>query len=171
MFETHDEILALQALIERSFDRAGSHLLSIVTPERRLTARQTIIYLQGIRHIAVATVSPRGEPRVSPVDGHFLRGRFYFGTTESSQRVRHLRRNPAISVSHFVEDKVGVTVHGHATILNKGEAEADWVDSYWTEVYGSSAFGLAPDVVFVRVEPDTMITYAPEPDQFQSIKP
>ncbi|HLF75964.1 MAG TPA: pyridoxamine 5'-phosphate oxidase family protein [Dehalococcoidia bacterium] len=70
-------------------------------------------------------MSSKGEPRVSPVDGHFLRGRFYFGTEGASIRIRHLRRNPSISISHFVGDDVAITIHGRAVLLQKGDPEAD----------------------------------------------
>jgi hypothetical protein len=47
-----------------------------VKPERRLNARQVVRYLQGIKHVAFATVNERGEPRVAPLDGVFIHGRF-----------------------------------------------------------------------------------------------
>ena len=76
MHETEAQIRELQTIIDRSFAAAGKHLVSIISEDKRLNARQLVEYLQGTKHIAVATVSSRGEPRVSPVDGHFLRGRF-----------------------------------------------------------------------------------------------
>ena len=80
VYETEDELAALQALLDRSYAAAGGHTRSIITPERRLNARQLVRYLQDTKHIVVGTVTSKGEPRVAPVDGHFLHGRFYFGT-------------------------------------------------------------------------------------------
>jgi hypothetical protein len=65
VYETPQELEELQALIDRSFAGAGPHLLRIMKPERRLTARQVVRYLDGIKHISLATVTARGEPRVA----------------------------------------------------------------------------------------------------------
>jgi uncharacterized pyridoxamine 5'-phosphate oxidase family protein len=166
MLETEAQIQELQELIDRSFARAGRHLVSIISEDKRLNARQVVEYLQGTKHIAVATVSSRGEPRVSPVDGHFLRGRFYFGTEGGSVRVRHLRRNPAISATHFVGDDVAITIHGQAVLLEKGNPEADELAELYERVYGSNPYTWGSDIVFVRVDPESIITYAPDPSKF-----
>ena len=67
MLESEDEIRELQALIDRTFAQANPHLAAIVKPERRLTARQVVRYLQGTK-VALGTVNERGEPRVAPLD-------------------------------------------------------------------------------------------------------
>src|SRR3989304_2064956 len=92
MHETEEQIAALQAILDRSFERAGVHTLSIIRPERRLNARQLVKYLEGMKHIVVGTVTSRGEPRVAPVDGQFLRGGFWFGTDGRAGRIRPFRR-------------------------------------------------------------------------------
>ena len=61
----------LQALLDRSYASAGSHLLAIHTPERRLSAEQICARLTGMRLLALATVSADGRPLVGPVDGIF----------------------------------------------------------------------------------------------------
>lgn len=137
MHESPDEIAALQELLDRSYERAGSHLRSIITPERRLSAEQVVAYLQGTKHVAMATVTADGRPRVGPVDAVFLNARFTCGTAASSMRVRHLRRNPAVSVTHMVGDEVAITVHGTARLLEPGTEEAVAVAADWAEVYGS----------------------------------
>jgi hypothetical protein len=166
MHETADEIEALQDLLDRSYARSGGHLQSIVTGDKRLNARQVVRYLEGVKHIAVATVSSKGEPRVSPVDGHFLHGHFYFGTEGSSLRIRHLRRNPAVSATHVVGDDVGITVHGRAVLLSKGEPEADTLADLYTRIYGSNPYEWGNDIVFARIDADSMITYAPHPEKY-----
>jgi hypothetical protein len=153
MQETPEQIQALQALIDKSFAAAGAHLLSIVSEDKRLNARQVVEYLQGTKHIAVATVSSTGEPRVSPVDGHFLRGRFYFGTEGASIRIRHLRRNAAISISHVVGDDVAITIHGRAVLLQKGDPEADELAALYTRVYGSDPYTWGTDDDHLRAQP------------------
>jgi len=122
--------------------------------------------LQGTKHIAVPTLSSRAEPRVSPVDGHFLCGRFDLGTEAGSIRVRHLRRNPSISISHFIGDDVAITVHGRAALLEKGHPEADELAALYERVYGSNPYTWGTDVVLVRVDPESIITYAPDPSKF-----
>jgi hypothetical protein len=47
MFESEADVRELQALIDRTMARANPHLSEIVKPERRLTARQVVRYLQG----------------------------------------------------------------------------------------------------------------------------
>ena len=81
-------------------------------------------------------------------------------------RIRHLRRRPAVSLTHYVGDEVAIVVHGRATIIGREQPEAGWIDEVWAGIYGGSAFDLAPDVVFARVEPAMMLAYAPEPAAF-----
>lgn len=57
MDETDDDLLRLQEMLDRTLARANPHLTSIVSPERRLSARQIVRYLQGTKHVAFATVN------------------------------------------------------------------------------------------------------------------
>lgn len=77
-------------------------------------AGQTATVLQGMRTLSVVTVTARGEPRISAVDGHFLHARFVFTTAGSAAKARQLRARPAVSVAHVVGDDLGVFVHGRA---------------------------------------------------------
>ena len=86
MRETAEEVQWLQALMDATHARANAHMAAIVKPERRLSAAQVVAYLQGLKHVAFGTVNARGEPRVSPLDGHFVHGRF----TLSTGRDRHV---------------------------------------------------------------------------------
>src|SRR5690242_20668305 len=117
MLESGDDVRELQALLDRTFARANAHLASIVSPERRLNARQVVRYLQGTKHLAFATVNRRGEPRVAPLDGVFIRGRFTVSTGGRAARLRHLRANSACSAAHMDGDAVGIVAHGHAEII------------------------------------------------------
>ncbi len=49
--------------------------------------------------MALATVTAKGEPRVAPLDGLFIRGRFHVGTGGAAARVRHLLRQPKVSLT------------------------------------------------------------------------
>src|SRR5437899_2516133 len=106
MYETDAQIDWLQDLLDRSHAAGSRQLQSILTSERRLTARQLVNYLQGTKHLALATVTAKGEPRISPVDGVFLWGRFTFGSSADSARMTHLRRRPAVSATHFIGDEI-----------------------------------------------------------------
>jgi hypothetical protein len=166
VYETSDDLAWLQALIDRTLERANPHLLAIVKPERRLTAHQVVTYLQGTKHVAFATVNERGEPRVAPLDGVFVRGRFTVSTGARAARLRHLRANPACSAVHVVGDDIAVVAHGHATILEEGDPGVDELDRIWTEIYGSSPFSWGTGVVFMRVEPTSLWAYAFHPENF-----
>lgn len=74
MQETQSDLSALQQLLDRSYQAAGTHLLGVHTPDRRLTAQQVADRLTGICLLAVATVSADHRPIVGPVDGIFYRG-------------------------------------------------------------------------------------------------
>jgi uncharacterized pyridoxamine 5'-phosphate oxidase family protein len=53
-------------------------------------------FLQGTKHVAFATVNDRGEPRVAPLDGVFIRGRLTVSTGGEAARLRHLRANNGV---------------------------------------------------------------------------
>jgi uncharacterized pyridoxamine 5'-phosphate oxidase family protein len=166
MFESEDEVHELQALIDRTFAAANPHLAGIVKPSRRLNARQVVRYLQGTKHVAFATVNEHGEPRVAPLDGVFIHGRFTVSTGGSAARLRHLRANPACSAAHMDGDVVGIVVHGHATIIGRDDDGVDEIEPVWRDIYESSPFEWGEGVVFMRIEPTSMWTYAFHPENF-----
>src|ERR1700722_12103260 len=100
MYETPDDLVVLQGLLDRSADSAGPHLRSIITPERRLTADEVCARLTGMSLLALATVTADGRPLVGPVDGVFYRGCFYFGSSPDSVRFRHIRHRPQVSATY-----------------------------------------------------------------------
>ena len=166
MFETEDDLRKLQALIDRTFASANPHLAKIVKPERRLTAQQVVRYLQGTKHVAFATVNERGEPRVAPLDGVFIRGRFTVSTGGRAARLRHLRANPACSATHVDGDTIGIVVNGHATVIGAGDEGVDEIEPVWRDVYGSSPFEWGEGVVLMRIETTSMWAYAFHPENF-----
>ncbi len=166
MFETEAEIEELDGLLDRTLAHANKHLTAIVKPERRLKARQVVRYLQGTKHVAFATVNERGEPRVAPLDGVFVHGRFTVSTGGEAARLRHLRANSACSAAHMDGDTVGIVVHGHATIIGRADPAAREIEPVWREIYGSSPFGWGDGVVFMRIEPTSMWAYAFHPENF-----
>jgi uncharacterized pyridoxamine 5'-phosphate oxidase family protein len=166
MFESEDDVRELQALIDQTFARANPHLVNIVKPERRLDARQVVRYLQGTKHVAFATVNERGEPRVAPLDGVFIKGRLTVSTGGRAARLRHLRANAACSAAHIDGDTIGIVVHGHATIIGRDDDGVEEIEPVWRDIYGSSPFEWGEGVVFMRIEPTSMWTYAFHPESF-----
>ena len=124
MHETPDELTALDRLLTESLHRSTEHLRSIVTEgERTLDAAETCRCSTGMRTLSLATVTARGEPRISGVDGHFLHARWVFTTSGTSAKVRHLRSRPAVSVAHLVGDDLGVFCHGQVEELTEDHPE------------------------------------------------
>ena len=64
MHETTEDVQELQALLDRSFEAAGDHLRSIITPERRVTAAHLVERLSGMRLLSLATVTVSASPSV-----------------------------------------------------------------------------------------------------------
>ncbi|MEX2394141.1 MAG: pyridoxamine 5'-phosphate oxidase family protein, partial [Actinomycetota bacterium] len=136
MYETPDDLDRMQALLEESYANAGAHLLSIHTPNWRMSAEAIVETLQGMCILNLATVNSKGEPVVGAVDGLFYRGRFYFGSGRDSMRAKHIRRNPAVSASHTRGVELAVTIHGLAVELDKSSPESKRFGEYVAEVYG-----------------------------------
>jgi hypothetical protein len=90
--ETPEDPAALRALLDRSFEQAGPHLLSIIRPDRRLGPEELSARLTGVCILALATATADCRPLVGPVDGIFYRGAFHFSSSPQSVRLRHIRR-------------------------------------------------------------------------------
>ena len=163
MRETPEELDELQALLDASLSRSTAHLRSIIAG-RTVTAAQLTQILSGMCTLALSTVTAKGEPRISGVDGHFLRGKWHFGTAPSAAKARHLAARPAASVAHMRGEDLGVFTHGTVEILNPGDARpaADWPEllAYFRDFYGDDAFDWDNDVVFYRLHPHWMTVYA-----------
>jgi uncharacterized pyridoxamine 5'-phosphate oxidase family protein len=151
--------------MDETMAHANAHMSSIVTPDRRLSARQVVAYLQGTRHVAFATTNSRGEPRVSPLDSLFIHGRFYVGTATGAHRVRHLRANPACSAVYMEGERVAVTANGHVRWIERDGPDDEQLRLVWTQVYGSDPYDMG-DVVFFRIEPTSMWAFALHPKEF-----
>ena len=135
MLETPEDLDRLQQLLDRSMASAGPHLRGIITDERRLTAQQLCDRLQGMRLLALATVTADGRPLVGPVDGYLLHGSFYFSSGRDSVRMRHLAARPACSATHLPGEELAVSVHGRAELFDvsdpaHGELRQAMLDHY-----------------------------------------
>src|SRR5947209_9204602 len=104
MHETADDLDQLQALLDRSHERASPHLARIITAERRVNAEQLAERLTGMCLLVLATVTADGRPINGPVDGVFYRGAFHFGTAPDAVRWRHIQARPQVSATHLPEE-------------------------------------------------------------------
>ena len=135
------------------------HLRSVITPERRLTAVDLTARLTGMKLLALATVNSRGAPVVGPVDGIFYRGEFWFGTSPSALRIRHIRRNPAVSATHLEGEELAVTVHGTAHIEGIPADLPGGFGEVCREIYGDAWLEWGKDAVYCRIEPRRVFTF------------
>ena len=165
MRETAQDLDRLQALIDRSYAAAGPHLQRIHSDERRLSAAAVAERLQGMRLLALATVTADGRPIVGPVDSIFFHGAFVFGTAPDSVRWRHIQARPQVSAVHLPGEELAVTVHGRAVpvaVDPQGGAELRQalLDVY-TPRYGEEWVDfLDSGPVYARIEAERMFTFA-----------
>jgi hypothetical protein len=158
MRETPEELATLQALIDASFASASDHLRGIMAPERRLTAERIVADVPSPAVLNVATVTRRGEPRLSALDGHFLHGRWYFTTAGNSPKAMHLRARPAVSASYTPRDGYGIFCHGTGHLL-AGDERQHLID-HCTRVYGQSPENFGEGIAYVRIEPKWFVGFA-----------
>lgn len=172
MNESSVELETLQLLLDRSAGEGNRHLTDIVEPQRRLSAEQLCADLRGVVVLNVATVTKKGEPRMSAVDGHFLHGHWHFSTADSAVKARHLMRRPAVSVGYTPRDGYGVWAHGVASRLVGHDAER--IDRYLSTVYGQPLSGMADEIAIYRVDAHWMLGFAmtqAEITQFEATLP
>ena len=162
MNETREDIAALQAVLDHSYASAGTHLLRIHTPERRLSAEQLAERLQGMVLLTLATVTSDGRPLTGPVDGIFFRGAFHFGSAPDSMRFRHIRERPQVSATHLPGEELGITVHGTAREVDTSEGpfRQALMDIYLPR-YGQWWIDNILDAgsVYARIEPERMFAF------------
>jgi uncharacterized pyridoxamine 5'-phosphate oxidase family protein len=163
MYETAADLADLQGLLDRSYDSAGQHLRSIITPDRRLSAKDLSSRLEGMCLLALATVTRDCRPLVGPVDGIFYRGAFHFGSSPTSIRFRHIAQRPQVSATHLPSEELAVTVHGRAVPVDvRNTAEAGFRQAL-LDVYvarygpGWEAF-LDSGPLYARIEAARMFT-------------
>jgi hypothetical protein len=162
--ETAEDLAALQELLDRSYDQAGTHLHRIITPERRMTAEQVANSLTGMSLLALATATADGRPIVGPVDGTFFRGSFHFGSAPDSVRFNHIAKRPHVSATHLPGEELAVTVHGTAVPIDVGSPDhADFrqtlLDIYVPRYGEGWEKFLDSGVQFARIDADRMFTF------------
>ncbi len=170
MYETADELEALQHLLDASRARATEHLRSIIDERRALSAADVVALLSGMKVLALATVSARGEPRLSAVDGHFLHGTWTWSTSGTSAKARDLTDRPAVSVAHVDNEELAVFAHGMAVRLLGESPEWEETIRHWTSHYGASPLEWGEDIRLYRLAPTWMVGYAADRDRLLSAR-
>lgn len=108
---------------------------------------------------------PSGAGAGQHRDGIFFRGRFHFGSSPESVRLRHIRRGSAVGASHVPGEHLNVTVHGRAgpvAVSPDGDtALRQALLDVFVPRYGVSweAF-LDSGPVYARIEPERMFTFS-----------
>ena len=160
MHETPDDIRALQGLLDRSYEGAGSHLRSITTPERRVGAEELVRELTGMCLLVVATVTSDCRPIAGPLDGIFYRGAFHFGTAPDSVRYRHLLARPQVSATHLPREEFSVNVHGRAVPVEIAGGFRETLLEVYVPRYGQDwEKFLDSGPVYMRIDADRMYTF------------
>lgn len=166
MHETPDDLTRLQALLDASIAQAGPFLrTSFEMPAHSLAAAQLAGALQGIVHVALATVTAKGEPRVAPIGAIVYRGTFYIPTTANAARTRHIRQRPAVSLTCFRDNGFAVILHGRAAVLAPGDPAFATLDAQHQASGGPSVLTWG-EGVYLRIEPDVLYSYARTPDTY-----
>src|SRR5688572_23732817 len=163
MRETPEDIAELRALLEASYASAGPHLLSIHTPNWRMSAEDIVAKLTGMVVLDLATVNSKGEPIIGPVDGQFFRGRFYCGSARNSVRARHIKARPQVSVAHVRGEELAVIVHGRAHEVDPKRERGRGYREVLVEIYGQQMDDWqGGGVVYWEIEPRKMFALAPQ---------
>lgn len=168
MHETDEDLAVLQALIDRSYETAGPHLLRIHDPARRMSAAQVAERLTGMVLLVLATVTADGRPITGAVDGVLYRGQLHFGSSPDSVRMRHLRDRPQVSATHLPSEELAVNVHGRAVVVDVGAAEHRGFRQTLLDIYvprygpewETSFLDAGP--VYARIEAERMFTFCME---------
>lgn len=157
MNETPEDLDRLQQLLDTSYDKAGSHLREVITPERRLTAAQVAERLSGMSLLVLATVTKDGRPITGAVDGVFYRGAFHFGSSPESVRFKHIAKRPWVSAAHLPGEHLSITVHGRAELLS--EPKEPGLRQTLVDIYGKGSEEFVDGGMYARIEADRMFTF------------
>jgi hypothetical protein len=160
MYETPDEVATLQRLLDASHAASTRHLRDIIKGDRVLSARDLVALLTGMKVLSLATVTARGEPRISAVDGHFLHATWSFSTDGTAAKARQMRARPAVSVAHVDNEKLAVFSHGRVERMAPTDPDWDETLRHWIGHYDSSPLDWGEDICLYRYHPHWMVGYA-----------
>jgi len=166
MNESAADVARLQSLLDRSATKGGPHLRrTFQVPEHAVTAEQLVRYWGDGKGFALATVTANGEPRVAPVGVLLEQAHLYVPTAGDSGHVAHIVRNPAVSLTHWVDDLVAIIIHGKGALIHRESADypalAEIVRATWWRDLHHARNG-----AFLRIEADVLYSWAHDPSSF-----
>ena len=158
MHETAEDLQALQAILDRSFARAGTHLRSVFRNKAPMSSSDVAATLRGAFVLHLATVSNSNHhPFVAPIDGLLLHGRLLFSVVDDSVRARHLRRWPPVSASYADANGACVIAHGRAVEV---DSTLSHVRAFFEEIYGAATLQAYSKPGFTAfIEPSFMVAF------------
>ncbi|MEX2425315.1 MAG: pyridoxamine 5'-phosphate oxidase family protein [Thermomicrobiaceae bacterium] len=166
MHESESDRTELQQTIGASNAAAGPFLRSsFEIPELTLSASQLINRLDGSVTLALGTVTSDGRPRVAPVIALFYRGSFYIPSVSNALRTRHIRNNPAVSLSLYEGNDFAVIVHGNAKIVSSDDPTFDDLVKLQIE-HANSDVREWGDPVYLRIDAERLYSFARYPERF-----
>lgn len=151
-------------MLDESYAKAGPHLLSIHTPNWRMSAERVCEEMKGMCLLTLATVNLAGEPIVGPIDGLFYRGHFWCGSAPNSIRARHIKANSHVSAANTRGEELAVVVHGTAAEVDKTAERSLGFREYAVEVYNIEMVDQywQGSAVYWEIEPRRMFAVAPQ---------
>jgi uncharacterized pyridoxamine 5'-phosphate oxidase family protein len=159
MHETAEDLAALQELLNRSLAGQKSPNMKELFPVKyALTANEIAALLPETVEVAMATVTPKCKPRVTPVDVFFFRGKFYHPADVGALRLSYLRSNPSVSLTYFDRDGNAIIVHGTVAFINQQHPEFAVIDNFRQSVGRMSLREWSPTALYVRVDATHMFT-------------
>jgi len=165
MYENDEDLAALQRVLDASRAAAGPHLRSIfVDGKPAVSAADLVAMLPGMQVIDLATVTASSEPRVAPVDGHFFKGRWHFGSAPDSVRARHLAARPAASAAHTRGEGLCVITHGHVERIDLASPGAAPFGAHLRDIYPGYDEWASPDNPYWVLQPHRMYVHLPPED-------
>jgi general stress protein 26 len=163
LYETDAELDALDDVVEKSRTKSADHLGSLFGQGEWISGRQIASHLQGLGNVALATVNAAKKPRVAPMEAILFHGKFYVALQKESNRVRQLTRNPTASLTYTRDDDLLIIVNGSTNFVQIGDSTYSELDTEWKKKYGRDVWD---DVLFVGIEPESMIAFAVNPELY-----
>lgn len=166
MGETSEDLRQLQELLDTSMGNAGAFLrASFEAPAHSLSAAQLMAYFTGLRTVALASVTARGEPRVAPIGALFVRGQFVIPTVAAAARTRHLLARPGVSLALYDGNDLAIIAHGTAAVVAADDPDFAEFEALQRAAEGASVRDWG-DGVYLRITANALYTYARYPDQY-----
>ena len=131
-----------------------------MTPPRRLTARRLAQDLTSIAVLNVATVTARGEPRISALDGHFCTA----GGTQPPRGRRPKSDSYAPGPGSARPTRRGTatasSAMGRSGCCNRDRTSIEALTDHCVRVYGQSPLEWGPDIAYLTIEPSWLVGFA-----------